>query len=82
MNLSDLDGVISQEVMPLELKVSTLSEESEYFSVVVKELLLGWNTSTSELFLKELEELWVLLWWDWLLRVGKGILWADLSFTL
>ena len=35
VNLSDLDGVVRQEVMPLELQVTTLGVESEDLSVVI-----------------------------------------------
>ena len=82
MDLSNLNSIISQEVVPLELKIFGLSEESEDFSIVIKELLLGWNSSTTKLLLKELEELWVLLWWNWLLGNSEVILWAGLSFRL
>jgi len=82
VNFSDLDGVISQEIVPLKLKVSTGGEESKHFSVVIEELLLGWNASTTKLLLKEFKELWVLLWWNRFARVCESILWACLSFRL
>ena len=82
MDLSNLNGVISQEVVPLELEILGLSEESEHLSIVIKELLLGWDSSSTKLLLKELEELWVLLWWDWLLGDSEVVLWAGLSFRL
>ena len=65
MNLTDLDGVISQEVLPDELKVIAFAEESQYFSVIIKELFLRWNSSTTEFLLEEFKEFWVFLWWDW-----------------
>ena len=76
MNFSDFDGVVSQEVMPLELQVTTLCVESKNLSVVVQELFLRWNTSSSEFLLQEFQELWVLLWWNWFGGIDKGILWA------
>jgi hypothetical protein len=76
MNFSDFDGVVSQEVMPLELQVTTLCVESKNLSVVVQELFLRWNTSSSEFLLQEFQELWVLLWWNWFARIDEGILWA------
>ena len=66
MDLTDLDGIIGQEVLPDELKIITFSEESQNFSVVVEELFLGWNSSSTEFLLEEFKEFWVLLWWDWL----------------
>ena len=66
MDLTDLDGVIGQEVLPDELKIIALGEESQHFSVVVQELFLGWNSTSTEFLLEELKEFWVLLWWDWL----------------
>jgi len=82
VNFSDLDGIIGQEIVPLELEITTLGEESKHFSVMIEELLLGWNSSSAKLLFKEFEELWVLLWWDWNARVGKSICWAHLSFRL
>lgn len=66
MNFSNFDGVVSQEVMPLELEIAALSVESKHLSIVVQELFLGWDSSSSEFLLQEFEELWVLLWWNWL----------------
>jgi hypothetical protein len=65
MALTDLDSVISQEVLPDELKIITFCEESQNFSVIVEELFLRWYSSTTEFLLKELKKFWVLLWWDW-----------------
>ena len=71
VDLSDLDGIVGQEVMPLELEVSALRVESKNFSIVVKELFLGWNSTTAQFLLEELQELWILLWWNWLLGVHE-----------
>jgi len=35
VNLSDLDSVVGEEVMPLELEVAGLCVESKNFSIVV-----------------------------------------------
>lgn len=82
MAFSDLNGIVSQEVVPHELEVLTDGEESKDFSVVVQELLLRGNSSSSELLLEEFKELLILLWWDWLLSLNEGILWAYLSISL
>lgn len=82
MNFSDLNCVVSKEVMPLELEVSTSGVESQYHSVIVKELFLRLNSSTTKLLLQELEELWVLLWWNGFLIRGPAVLWTGLSFSL
>jgi len=82
VNFSNLDGIISQEIVPLELEVTTWCEESKHFSVVIKELLLGWNSSSSKLLLKEFEEFWILLWWNWNARSNESVFWAHLSFRL
>jgi len=37
---TDLDGIISKEVLPDELKVITSGEESQNFSIVIQELFL------------------------------------------
>ena len=76
VHLSDLDSVVSQEVVPFELEVSALRVESKNFSIIIQKLLLGWNTSTSEFLFEEFQELWILLWWNWFLRAYKRIIWA------
>ena len=65
MDLTDLNGIISQEVLPDELEVIAFSEESQHFSVVVQELFLGWDSSTTQFLFEELKKFWVLLWRDW-----------------
>ena len=82
MAFSDLDGIVSQEVVPHELEVFTDGEESQDLSVVVQELLLRGNSSSSELLLEEFKEFLILLWWDWLLCLNEGVLWAYLSVAL
>lgn len=66
MDLTDLDGVISKEILPDELEIFALSEESQHFSVIVEELFLRWYSTSTKFLFEELKEFWVLLWWDWL----------------
>jgi hypothetical protein len=82
MAFSDLNGIVSQEIVPHELKVFTDGEESQNFSIVVQELLLRSNSSSPELLFKELEEFFVLLWWNWSLFLNERVLWAVASFSL
>lgn len=82
MHFSDLDRVIGKEVVPLELQVAAVSVESQNFSIVVQELFLGGNVTTSELLLQELQELWILLWRDWLLGDNEAVFGADLCLRL
>ena len=82
MALSDLDGVISQEVVEDVLVFSRVGEEYKHFSVVVQELFLGSNSSSTEFLLQELEELLVFLWWNWDLRLLEGIRWDLDSWAL
>jgi len=51
MNFSDLDGIISQEIVPDELKVLARGEESEHFSIIIQELFNLSNSSSTELLL-------------------------------
>jgi hypothetical protein len=51
MNFSDLDGIISQEIVPDELKVLACGEESEYFSIIIQELFNLSDSSSTELLL-------------------------------
>ena len=82
MNFSNLDGVVSQEIVPDELEVLGSSEESEDFPVVVQELLLRWDSATTKLLLQELKEFLVLLWGDWYLRGFKCVIRACLGVAL
>ena len=82
MDLPDLNCVISKEVVPLELEVTTLGVESQHHPVIVQELLLRLDSSAAEFFLQELQELRVFLRRDWLLRDCEFILWACLSISL
>ena len=76
MDLSNLDSVVGKEIVPLELKVCALSIESKNFSIIIQELLLGWNSSTTEFLFEEFQKLWILLRWYWFLRAYKSIIWA------
>ena len=82
MNLSNLDSVVSQEVVPFELEVSALRVESKNFSIVIQELFLRWNATTSEFLFEELQELWILLWWNWFLGLHEIVVWARLCISL
>ena len=62
MNFSDLNSIVGKEVVPHELKVFAHGEESKDLSVIVQELLLRWNSSSSELLLEEFEQLLIFLW--------------------
>jgi len=48
MNFSDFDSVVSKEIVPNELKILRFDKESQNFSIVVKELLLRWNSTTAK----------------------------------
>lgn len=82
VNLSDLNCIVSQEIMPLELKVCTLCVESENFPIIIKELFLRWYAATTEFFLQEFQEFWVFLWWNWLLRDNEFVIRARLGSCL
>jgi hypothetical protein len=82
MHFSDLDSVISQEVVPDELEVITSREESENLAVKVKELLLRGNSATTKLLLKVLKKLRVLLGRHGLQGLGKAVLGARLRVSL
>ena len=47
VDLSDLDCVVGQEVVPHEWQVTCFGVESEHFSVIIKELFLRWNSSST-----------------------------------
>ena len=47
MGLSNLNCVISQVVVNDEGKILWLAEESQYFAVIVEELLLAWYFTTT-----------------------------------
>ena len=82
MHLSDLDRVIGQEVVPDELEILTSREESKHLAVEVKELLLRGDSSTTELLLKVLKQLRVLLGRHGLERLGEAVFRASLSISL
>ena len=82
MAFSDLNSIVSQEIVPHELKVLTDGEESQNFSIVVQELLLGSNSSSSELLFEEFKKFLILLWWNWSLFLNECVLWALASLGL
>ena len=47
VHLPDLDCIVGQEIVPLELEVSASRVESKNFSIMVQELFLRWNTTTT-----------------------------------
>jgi hypothetical protein len=55
VDFSDLNSVIGQEVVPDKLKVFACSKESEDLSVVVQELFLRGNSSSSKFLFEEFE---------------------------
>lgn len=65
VDLSDLDGIVSQEVVEDILESLGVDEESKNLSVVIEELLLRWDSATSEFLLKVFKKLLILLRWDW-----------------
>ena len=82
MHLSDLNGIVSKEVVPHELQVLASREESEHLAVEIEELLLGGNSAATKLLLKILEELGVLLGRHGLQRLGEAVLGARLGISL
>jgi len=79
---SNLNSIISQEVVPDELKVLASREECEHLAVEIEELLLGGNSAATKLLLKILEELGVLLRGNGLERLGEAVLGASLGISL
>ena len=73
MYFSNFDSVVGQEVVPDELETLRLDEEAKHFSVIIEELFLGIDFSSSKLLLEVFEELRILLRCDWLLRLDEGI---------
>ena len=80
--LSDLDRIIGQEVVPDELQILTSREESENLTVEVKELLLRGDSTTTELFLKILEQLRIFFRRHRLQGLGEAVLRARSSISL
>ena len=78
VRLSDLNGVIGQVVVENVRKVFADGEESQHLSILVQELLLGGNLSTTEALLKVLQKLNVSLWRNWNTTLSEFILWAVL----
>jgi len=65
VTLADLECVVTEVVVDNEGEILTLAEEAQNLAIVVQELLLVVDLATTELLLKELEKLGVLL-----LRLG------------
>lgn len=81
MDLSYFNSVISKEVLNDERSSFTLTEELKNFPVMIQELLLRLNFSTTELFLKVLEHFRVFFGSDGLLRNGEIVFWACTSLS-
>jgi hypothetical protein len=82
VHASDLNSVISKEVIPDELFILTSSEEPQDFAVEVKELLLRGDSATTELLLEIFKQLRVLLWGNGLERLSEAIFRASLCVSL
>ena len=82
MNLSDFASVISQVVVDHKWEIIASDKESEYFTIIIEELLLREHLASSEGFLEELLHLVVLLCWDHFLGLSKGVNWHLLCIWL
>ena len=82
VDLTDLNSIIGQEVVPDVLEVIGLGEESQHLSIKVQELLLGGDSTATKRFLEVLKEFLIFLNWNWLLRVNKVVLRASLAIRL
>jgi len=82
VDFSYLDGVICQEVVPDVLLAFRSDKEPQDFTVIVQKLLLRGNFTSSELLLKELDHLLVLLDRDWLLALSKCVSWDRKGWRL
>jgi hypothetical protein len=74
VNLTDLNGIVSQVVVDNVGEVVVLAEEAEDLSVVVKELLLGGDLTATESLLKELLKVTVSLGGGLDLGLGEVVL--------
>ena len=79
VDLTDLYGIISQVVVDHIWKIIANSEETEHLAVMIQELLLGCNLTTSKGFLEELLHLSVLLWCNLDLGLSEVVVWASLA---
>ena len=79
VDLADLYGIVSQVVVDHIWKIIANSEETEHLAVMIQELLLGCNLTTSKGFLEELLHLSVLLWCNLDLRLSEVVVWASLA---
>jgi hypothetical protein len=85
VNLSDLNGVISQEVVDNEGEIIEATVEAEDTSIVIKELLLCLHTATTERPLHILLQRGVFVVTDngpGDLALNKAIDWDSLRFSL
>ena len=79
VDLADLYGIVSQVVVDHIWKIIANSEETEHLAVMIQELLLGCNLTTSKGFLEELLHLSVLLWCNLDLGLSEVVVWASLA---
>jgi hypothetical protein len=82
VNLTNLNGIISEEVVNDEWEIIKSRIEPQNATIVVKELLLALNTATTEGFFHILLEGWVAEYWLRDLLVGKAIHWDCLRLAL
>ena len=79
VDLADLYGIVSQVVVDHIWEIIANSEETEHLAVMIQELLLGCNLTTSKGFLEELLHLSVLLWCNLDLGLSEVVVWASLA---
>ena len=79
VDLADLYGIVSQVVVDHIWEIIANSEETEHLAVMIQELLLGCNLTTSKGFLEELLHLSVLLWSNLDLGLSEVVVWASLA---
>ena len=82
MDLSDFAGVVSQVVVDHEWQIVASDKESEYLAIVVEELFLGEDLSSTESFLEELLHLVILFSGDLDLGLSESVRWHLLCIWL
>lgn len=78
VNLSNFNGVVSKVVVHNERQVFALCVEAEDLTIVVQELLLGSNLTTTEGLLKELHHFAIAVGGNLLLGLNESISWEGL----
>jgi len=82
VHLTDLNGIIGQEVVNDEGEVLTDAEETEHFAVVVKELLLGGDSATTKRLFHEFFKVVVLRAGSFDLGFSEGVRRVSLALGL